>query len=68
MFKLLKTVYFSKFFFFKQPEYIQEAKKLLEANRYNLDATAFSHAKDAMDKFSDVSVLYVSKKVIDLFY
>ena len=55
-FKLKTKVY--AFLFFKQPEYMQEAKKLLEANRYNLDATAFSHAKDAMDKFSDVSVLF----------
>ena len=37
---------------------MKEAKKLLELNRYNIDAPAFDLAKDAMEKLSDVSFFF----------
>lgn len=42
-----------------QPEYIKEAKSILEQNKLSLDAPQFAVAKDAMKKLSDVCIIYI---------
>merc|ERR1739838_1292743 len=47
----------------KKPEYIKEARKMLEINRLSTDAPQFTLAKDAADQLSDIEYKKKGKEI-----